>query len=108
LQHQGLQLLTRNYQCYFGELDLVMTQGGELIVIEVRYRRRDGPVSALASIGAGKRRRILLATQHYLQSGSAPVDQPLRFDVVAVTGPSGASRLQWLQGAFDASELDRG
>ncbi len=108
LQRQGLQLLTRNYHCYFGELDLVMSHGPELIIVEVRYRRRDGPVSALASIGPRKRARILRAAQHYLQSHTARAEQAMRFDVVAVTGPRQARRLQWLQGAFDATDLHQG
>lgn len=105
LQRRGLRLLTRNYRCYFGELDLVMTHGRELIIVEVRYRRRDDLVSALVSIGPRKRARILRAAQHYLQSHTARAEQPLRFDVVTVTGPQQAAQLKWLQGAFDATDL---
>ncbi|MGI9330308.1 MAG: YraN family protein [Gammaproteobacteria bacterium] len=108
LQRHGLQLLARNYRCYFGELDLVMSEGDELIIVEVRYRRRESPVSALVSIGSRKRARILRTAQHYLQFNTARREQPLRFDVVTVTGPQQARRLQWLQGAFDATDLVQG
>ena len=38
LQGQGLQLLTRNWRCKGGELDLVMLDADTVVFVEVRYR----------------------------------------------------------------------
>jgi putative endonuclease len=38
LESQGLRLLERNCRCRAGEIDLVMLDGGTLVMIEVRSR----------------------------------------------------------------------
>ena len=103
LQAQGLKLLARNYRvargpsARGGEIDLVMrAPDGTLVFVEVRARSVRAQGGAAASIGAGKRRRIVYAAQHYLlKFNTLP---PCRFDVVAVDGEA----LQWLPAAFDA------
>jgi putative endonuclease len=103
LQAQGLALLARNYRvargrsARAGEIDLVMRdRDGTLVFVEVRARRGGAPVGAAASIGHGKRQKLIFAAQHYLlRFNTLP---PCRFDVVAVDG----EQLQWLPAAFDA------
>lgn len=38
LQRQGLKLLETNYRCRFGEIDLIMQDGKEIVFVEVRLR----------------------------------------------------------------------
>jgi putative endonuclease len=80
LQAQGLRLIERNYRCRLGEIDLIMQDGACLVFVEVRYRRGDGYGSALESVTAVKRRRILSTAQHYLQQH--PTRQDCRFDEI--------------------------
>ena len=99
LQAAGLRLVARNYRTPHrggGEIDLVMRDGGTLVFVEVRRRTSSAFGGAAGSIGATKRRRIVLAARHYLLR--LPAEPPCRFDVVAVEG----GRVQWLQAAFDA------
>jgi len=42
-----------------------------------------------------KQSRIIAATQHYLSN--YPIDCPIRFDVIAI---SGDSKIEWVQNAF--------
>ncbi len=103
LQAQGLALLARNYRvargrsARAGEIDLVMRdRDGTLVFVEVRARRSTAQGGAAASIGHGKRQKVIFAAQHYLlRLNTLP---PCRFDVVAVDG----EQLQWLKAAFDA------
>jgi putative endonuclease len=103
LQQQGLALVERNYRlaggprARGGEIDLILRErDGTLVFVEVRARRSAAQGGAAASVGAGKRRAIVLAAQHYLlRQASVP---RCRFDVVAIDG----DRLAWLKGAFDA------
>ena len=37
LQQQGLILVTSNYSCRFGEIDLIMRDGKSLVFVEVRF-----------------------------------------------------------------------
>ncbi|MBS0392263.1 MAG: YraN family protein [Comamonadaceae bacterium] len=97
----GLTLVERNYRTPGrggGEIDLVMRErDGTLVFVEVRSRGASGFGGAAASIGATKRRRIVLAARHYLLRWPAP--PPCRFDAVLIEG----GQVQWLRAAFDAT-----
>jgi putative endonuclease len=99
LQRQGLRLVTRNYRTRRGELDLVLLDGGTLVVAEVRRRGHAAYGGALASVDARKRGRIVLATRQLLAQQPALAGRPLRFDVIAFEA---AGKMHWIRGAFDA------
>ncbi|HSW13549.1 MAG TPA: YraN family protein [Solimonas sp.] len=99
LQSRGLKLLTRNYRCRGGELDLVMRDRELLAVIEVRSRSNAAFASAAESVDRRKQGRIVLATQMFLVAHPEYQDLPVRFDVVAFDG---AGHLDWITAAFDA------
>lgn len=102
LQQHGLQLITRNWSCKRGELDLVMLDGDTVVFVEVRYRRHAGWGGALESVDFRKQEKLTLAAQSFLQSEVRWADSPCRFDVVAINGDPGTSPvLNWLTNAFD-------
>jgi len=103
LRRAGLKLVERNYRCPQGELDLVMSDGEALVMVEVRYRRERGFGSAAETIGMRKQDKLLSAAQHFLQQDARYRRRPLRFDVVAVTENSdGTSQTEWIKDAFRA------
>ena len=102
-EQAGLRLLARNFVTRFGELDLVMRHADTIVVVEVRYRRRDAQGGGAASVGAAKRGRLARAAQLYLQAHPALSNLPCRFDVVAFDGEARAPRCTWLRAAFEVS-----
>ena len=101
LQRQGLRLITQNWQCRQGELDLVMLDGDTVVFVEVRARRHSAWGGALESIDARKRGKLVIAAELFLQQHSRWTRHPCRFDVVAIS-TDGAARLDWIKNAFDA------
>jgi putative endonuclease len=100
LEARGLRLLERNYRCRGGEVDLVMLDGGTLVLVEVRLRSSTRFGGAAASVGPRKQRRFALAARHLLMTRPALRELPMRFDVVALeAGPEGP-RLDWIRDAF--------
>lgn len=95
LQQRGLKLVTRNYRCRQGELDLVMRDGGTLVFIEVRSRSNANFGGASASITPAKQGRLIHAAEHYLLHHPHP--GACRFDAVLIEGGD----LQWLKQAFE-------
>ena len=95
LAQQGLKLVTRNFRCRGGEIDLIMRDGASLVFVEVRSRARADFGGAAASITATKQARIILAARHYLAQHR--IDAPCRFDAVLIQ----AGQLQWLRAAFE-------
>ena len=102
LETRGLHLLARNAHSRSGELDLVMDDAGTVVFVEVRYRGHAGFGGGVASVDAGKRRRLVHAAQAFLLRHPQHAQAPCRFDVVAAAGDPAAPILDWLRDAFRA------
>ena len=96
LQAHGLRLVTRNWRCRFGEIDLVMHDGAVLVFVEVRVRSRADFGGAVASVTSAKQKRLLAAARQYL--ANLKTLPPCRFDVVAL---SGGDEPVWIKYGFD-------
>jgi putative endonuclease len=107
LQHlraAGLKLVTRNFRCRVGEIDLVMLDGDCLVIVEVRCRSLAANSrfpSAAQSIGPVKQRKLAKAALFFLAKNKPFQNYKIRFDVVAYDGPTPDQyRLQWIRDAF--------
>lgn len=96
LESSGLKLITRNYRCPQGEIDLIMHDGEVLVFVEVRYRHSNAFGSPAETVDRRKQERLRTAASHYLVRHA--IDRACRFDVVAVSG--GEARIEWLRDAF--------
>jgi putative endonuclease len=99
LCQQGLKLLTRNYHCRRGEIDLVMRDKDSLVFVEVRYRRQAHYGSASESVDWHKQQRLIATAEHYLLQ-EARTQPAARFDVVAISGAGADLELKWIPNAF--------
>jgi putative endonuclease len=108
-------VLLRNFRRRTGELDLVATHAGALVVVEVRLRSRDDYGGGAASVDARKQRKLVRTTLQLLQARRDLARWPLRFDVVVVTPEAGAAapaplpgpsreawKVEWIRHAFSA------
>jgi putative endonuclease len=103
LERHGLEVLARGYRCRLGELDLVCRDDEQLVIVEVRARSRGALCSAVESIGADKRRRIVQATRHLLMRHAEWQAAVIRFDVVAFDAiDEPEPEIHWIKNAFDA------
>ena len=96
LQQRGLRLIARNWQCRFGELDLVLQDGATLVFAEVRLRSSDRFGGAAASVDRRKQAKLIATAQLYLAGRPS---RPCRFDVVLMRDASGAG-MEWIRHAF--------
>lgn len=98
----GLKLLTSNFHCRGGEIDLVMQHGDSLVFVEVRYRRHTRYGRAAETVSAGKQARIIRCAQYYL-TRHRQWNTAVRFDVVGIEGDPGKLKIEWISDAFRAS-----
>ncbi len=99
LENHGLTLVTRNYHCRTGELDLIMREGDLLVFVEVRSRRSAQYGSPAESVTRAKQKKLLSAAASYLQRQG--LDLPCRFDVVAILlWPGSDPHIEWIRDAF--------
>ncbi len=100
LKQSGLKLLQKNYRCAFGEIDLVMQDGNDVVFVEVRYRKSNRFGGAAASVDQNKQRKLRATAEHYLQQHPRVRNKPCRFDVVAVTEHRDQPDFDWITNAF--------
>jgi putative endonuclease len=100
LEDLGLIVLTRNWRCREGELDLVATDGHMLVVCEVKTRSGDKFGLPAEAVTEEKTERIRRLTTQWLRTFKVGWC-PIRFDVVSILAPPGERpRLTHLRGAF--------
>lgn len=102
-QRDGLNLIARNFNCRYGELDLVMRDRDIVVFLEVRYRRSQSHGGALDSVSASKRERLTKAASLFLQANPALARHACRFDVIAISGTQDAPSIDWQRNAFETS-----
>lgn len=101
LGQQGLVLLTQNYHCRFGEIDLIMRDGSDIVFVEVRYRRLSNFGNGAESVTFSKQQKIIKTAQYFLlQSG---YKNACRFDVIAAFSNWDRLEFEWIKNAFQLS-----
>jgi putative endonuclease len=96
LKRQGLKLISSNYRCRFGEIDLIMQDGQTLVFVEVRMRSNPSFGSAAESITPAKQKKLTVTAQHYMQQHG---EKNSRFDAVIMSSLS-PEGIEWLRNAF--------
>lgn len=101
LERQGFNLVTRNFRCKTGEIDLIMKDRDMLVFVEVRYRRETDLGSPLETITAAKQRKLTRTAQFFLQQHFGDRWPACRFDAVGIVGELEASpAIEWIANAF--------
>lgn len=95
LERQGLQFIAANQNFKCGELDLIMSDQGTIVFIEVRQRKNLLFGSAIESVDRRKQQKWLDAASLWLAARNLSLeDADCRFDLVAF-GRS-ADDIEWL------------
>jgi putative endonuclease len=85
LEARGYRYVASNWFCRAGELDLVMLDGNELVIIEVKTRRGEAFGHALAAVTREKVRRIMRSAEWFVQTHPQYEDLIWRCDIVGIT-----------------------
>jgi putative endonuclease len=103
LVRRGYAILARRYRTRHGEIDIVARDGPTTVFIEVKARATDEFGAAAEAVGLRKQRRLVRMAVDYL-ARSGLLDQPTRFDVVAIDELGSArEKVTVYTNAFDAS-----
>lgn len=100
LEQQGICVLTRNWRCEHGELDIVGTDGERAVFCEVKTRSGVDYGAPLEAVGTVKIRRLRTLASAWLRAYDLS-GCPVRFDVLSVLWPpNGRIRIDHLKEAF--------
>jgi putative endonuclease len=84
----GYRLISRNWRCRLGEIDLVLARGHVLVVCEVKARRGTGLGGPFEAVTPRKQEKLRRLAQTFLLAESrdlVPGPRDVRFDVASVT-----------------------
>ncbi len=102
LRKNGCIIYKRNYQCRFGEIDIIAEKGDLLLFVEVKTRIQNSMVSPADAVDVHKQRRIILTAEDFLSK--VHKEYICRFDVCEITveNADGAERykLNYIKNAF--------
>ena len=82
LRDRGYYVLSSNYTCRFGEIDIAVKKDGVIHLVEVKTRNYNSPVRPMEAVDETKKNRLIMASKHYLKF--IDMDDPVEFDVAEV------------------------
>lgn len=103
LRKKGHQIVARGQRNELGEIDLISVDGRTVVFVEVKTRAAHEAGHPADAVDRHKQRRLSRLATSYLKHRGL-LDYPARFDVVAVTWPTGARTpiIEHYESAFEA------
>jgi len=83
LKKMGYKIITRNFSCRWGEIDIIAQKGEYTVFAEVKLRKNDSFGGGAAAVDRRKQERIKKTASLYLST--LETEPPVRFDVVIIT-----------------------
>ena len=90
---EGWKILERNLSLPSCEIDIVARDGGNLVFVEVKTRRRRGYTDPYEEVPEVRRNRMRRAAGEYLRWRGLDHKTPLRFDITMIVWPEGEAPL---------------
>ena len=87
LELENYQYVDQNYHSRYGEIDLIVRSGKELVFVEVKARSLGSYASACEVITRAQQRIIIKTAQFFLQKHPNYDDFDCRFDVICFDFP---------------------
>lgn len=95
----GHHIVTRNWRCCEGEIDILAMDGDTLVVVEVKTRTSTAYGLPLEAVTWRKAEKLRALAARYLREAGRR--GPLRFDVISIVMPkAGRPELQHVRAAF--------
>ncbi|MBO6111699.1 MAG: YraN family protein [Lachnospiraceae bacterium] len=96
LERNGVRIVTRNFRCRTGEIDIIGLDGNTTVFFEVKCRKDSGSGMPYEAVGIRKQRRICMASDYYRMKARLAEDREFRFDVISIIG----DEISWYKNAF--------
>lgn len=107
LRDKGYKLLSSNFRCRQGEIDVIAQKDGFLVFVEIKTRQRDSMYLPREAVTGAKQRRLIQTAGVFLSR--FPTKLQPRFDVIEVVTESADSlkvvEINHIVGAYEAGGL---
>ncbi len=106
LESKGYVILESNYRFMKAEVDLIAFlpakqyhRGGDLVFVEVKWRKNADFAHPESSVGATKKRLMLQAAEAFLHERKME-GTPCRFDIISMVGAHPEIEFEHIESAF--------
>ena len=99
LERRGYKVLTKNYRCRLGEIDIVARDGDTIVFVEVKTRGGSDFGEGVESVDVRKQRRIIAVSEVYLSENDIH-DMAVRYDVVSIGRKGDGLIVELIKDAF--------
>ena len=82
LRKNNYSVISSDYVCRFGELDIVARKGKTICFVEVKTRNVKTDIRPMEAVDSGKQKRLEMAAKNFISFFE--LDGPMRFDVCEV------------------------
>lgn len=83
LIQKGYHFISENYKTKFGEIDLIFKDRDTLVIVEVKYRKKNKFFEIKNSVDTKKIKRILKTTEIYITENKIDFEE-IRLDTVFI------------------------
>ncbi|PKM96095.1 MAG: YraN family protein [Firmicutes bacterium HGW-Firmicutes-1] len=95
LLQEGCNIITTNYTCKIGEIDIIAKHDGVIIFIEVKYRKNTKMGRPYEAVHYYKQMKIIKSAMWYAQKNNL-FEKAMRFDVIEIID----TEVVWIKNAF--------
>jgi putative endonuclease len=100
LQAAGYEIITTNWRCSLGEIDIIAQKDKVLVFVEVRSRHADNTEASFESINPRKQTKLAALANDYIDSQKLD-DVIWRIDVIGVAiPPTGKAIIEHIEDAL--------
>ena len=100
LKKRRYRVIETNYRCKCGEIDIIASEGSDLVFVEVKTRRTSSYGPPQLSVTPFKQRQISKAALTWLTKHRL-MDSNARFDVIGVLLRDNEHLVEHIKNAFD-------
>lgn len=102
LRFHGYRIISANYRCKFGEIDIIAEDKKYICFVEVKTRSENNFFSPAEAVDFSKRNKLISSANLFMKNYDMK-RQP-RFDIIEVYfSDDEPSRLNHIEGAFDGT-----
>lgn len=83
LEDNGYKIIARNFNCIYGEIDIIAIKNDEIIFIEVKTRCQNYFGTPIEAINTNKIQHLYNSANYFLYKNNL-LYKPIRFDVIEV------------------------
>ncbi len=98
LSSSGYVILERRFRIHSIEIDIIASNGKELVFVEVKTRSSDFFASPESAVNVKKQKRMILAADYYVRERG--IDAEIRFDIVSVVRNRDTEHISHIKNAF--------